>query len=406
LFVHVCIVLFTNIYIIVCKNWIASGVHDLIHHVHRLYVYVFCMYCIVWSQVLFPVCLSFSFCVGAGAFFSVVFHMPSFFFCLFIFFFEGMISLVEEKKINHMENIENDENTEARRRILAAVAVGEGCRSQLPVQAGEQTATHPGSVDRSGHTTRTSADYRIYSDVQSTTDRDSVGNVKFPTIILERSRPNRFIVIDGACSTVLKGRQLPLSIACDQVDTGPVDAGPVASLEGEAVVGIPCDRVSLVCPKCPRHFSDPAGWSDHLRERHGTRGMFKCLRCKKEGSNLHSIRCHAAKCNGVRADPALCASDLTHECETCGQRFRSDLGRAQHIRHRHPAIANERRIAAYRSEMERKRAKRVADSMAGGRSRGCWTEEIQILLSKEQELLGSGCPTSSQLNYIDRTSRG
>ncbi|CAI9736399.1 Hypothetical predicted protein [Octopus vulgaris] len=68
------------------------------------------------------------------------------------------------------------------------------------------------------------------------------------------------------------------------------------------------------------------------------------------------------------------------------------IGRSQHVRHKHPVVANARRIAARLEEIAKKRADRAAAAEAiGQRRRGCWSdEEVAVLVKKEFELMKTG----------------
>lgn len=49
-----------------------------------------------------------------------------------------------------------------------------------------------------------------------------------------------------------------------------------------------------------------------------------------------------------------------HECSECHEQFGSKSSLGQHIRHKHPCLANERRIQAAKADIERKRAARTS----------------------------------------------
>ncbi|CAI9744015.1 Hypothetical predicted protein [Octopus vulgaris] len=68
------------------------------------------------------------------------------------------------------------------------------------------------------------------------------------------------------------------------------------------------------------------------------------------------------------------------------------MGRSQHVRHKHPVVANARRIAARLEQIAKKRANRAAAAEAiGQRRRGCWSdEEVAVLVEKESELKKTG----------------
>lgn len=83
-----------------------------------------------------------------------------------------------------------------------------------------------------------------------------------------------------------------------------------------------------------------------------------------------------------------------HECSECHEQFRSKSGLGQHIRHKHPCLANERRIQAAKADIERKRAARTSSntivaSNSAGQGHRAWTdEEVSLLLELESEFKG------------------
>ncbi|CAI9724963.1 transcriptase [Octopus vulgaris] len=105
------------------------------------------------------------------------------------------------------------------------------------------------------------------------------------------------------------------------------------------------------------------------------------------------MRCHAGRCDGgaFRA-PAPSPALVSFDCDHCSRSFLTAVGRSQHIRHKHPAVANARRIAARLEQIAKKRADRAAAAEAiGQRRRSCWSdEEVAVLVEKESELIKTG----------------
>ncbi|CAI9728464.1 transcriptase [Octopus vulgaris] len=105
------------------------------------------------------------------------------------------------------------------------------------------------------------------------------------------------------------------------------------------------------------------------------------------------MRCHAGRCDGsaFRA-PAPSPAVASFDCDHCSPSFLTAIGRSQHVRHKHPVVANARRIAARLEQIAKKRADRAAAADAiGQRRRGCWSdEEVAVLVEKESELKKTG----------------
>ena len=52
------------------------------------------------------------------------------------------------------------------------------------------------------------------------------------------------------------------------------------------------------------------------------------------------------------------ADSADYACEVCQKRFQAKTGLGQHIRHRHPDLADQKRIDAVEADIERKRRAR------------------------------------------------
>ncbi|CAI9736398.1 transcriptase [Octopus vulgaris] len=137
----------------------------------------------------------------------------------------------------------------------------------------------------------------------------------------------------------------------------------------------------------------PQDWGEHVICRHGIRPVYRCIKCDRESGHLHSLRCHAGRCDGS-AFRALAPSPVpaSFKCDHCSRSFLTAIGRSQHVWHKHPVVANARRIAARLEEIAKKRADRAAAAEAiGQRRRGCWSdEEVAVLVKKEFELMKTG----------------
>ena len=114
-----------------------------------------------------------------------------------------------------------------------------------------------------------------------------------------------------------------------------------------------------ICPKCSVVFNTMRILLNHLIETHGLRDIiFRCRLCKTTFERVHRLECHAPRCKTGKGSP----TETLHpeKCETCTRRFPTKSGKSQHERHRHPEIANQRRIEAVNFEAQRKRGKRHA----------------------------------------------
>ena len=67
----------------------------------------------------------------------------------------------------------------------------------------------------------------------------------------------------------------------------------------------------------------------------------------------------------VETHPQETVADPTdYDCEVCQERFPTKIGFGQHIRHRHPDLSNQKRIAAVETDIERKRRVQKAEAAA------------------------------------------
>ncbi|CAI9725411.1 ---NA--- [Octopus vulgaris] len=104
------------------------------------------------------------------------------------------------------------------------------------------------------------------------------------------------------------------------------------------------------------------------------------------------MKCHAGLCDGGASRAPTPSPLFSFQCDHCSRFILTAVGRSQHIRHKHPAVANARRIAARLEQVVKKRADRAAAAEASGRRRrGCWSdEEVAVLVEKEAELSKAG----------------
>ena len=111
------------------------------------------------------------------------------------------------------------------------------------------------------------------------------------------------------------------------------------------------------CPKCSVVLNTMRVLRDHLVETHGIRDvLFRCRLCKTIFDRVHRLECHATRCKKGERTPS--DAGLKFGCEGCTGRFLTKSGKSQHERHRHPEIANNRRINATKLEAKQKQEKR------------------------------------------------
>lgn len=188
------------------------------------------------------------------------------------------------------------------------------------------------------------------------------------------------------------------------------------------------------CSACWEIMESPKKLVEHMSAKHKDDFIqFSCANCNKSNPKLKGIAIHYGLCTkgltgrgsrngagkGGETVPATVtetsssassteAPDLTtrddtditeaiaalHECSVCNEKFMSKSGLGQHIRHKHPCLANERRIQSVQADIERKRAARakskpIAASNSSGHGHGVWTdEEVSLLLELESKFKG------------------
>lgn len=172
------------------------------------------------------------------------------------------------------------------------------------------------------------------------------------------------------------------------------------------------------CAACWESFISPKSLLNHMEAKHKEGFLrFICERCNRSFPKLQSMAIHYGKCikgqigrtNGrgptaprrvdtpdthnrfeglaQETQPAADADTQNFPCEACSATFRSKIGLGQHIRHRHPDWANEKRIAAVAADIERKREARTKEAKANPSSkRGAASKGKSLVWSDEDDL--------------------
>jgi hypothetical protein len=115
---------------------------------------------------------------------------------------------------------------------------------------------------------------------------------------------------------------------------------------------------------CNESFNQMARAVKHVKSKYGAMLMFRCDKCEEAREGYRGARIHYEKCKyevplprlirpgaGLPAQPAF-------PCEQCEVIKATVRGLGQHVRHAHPNLANEKRIAGVRSDIERKTQRR------------------------------------------------
>jgi len=109
---------------------------------------------------------------------------------------------------------------------------------------------------------------------------------------------------------------------------------------------------------------DPKALVVHLEKAHAEDFvLFRCSICERKFGTLRGIAIHYGKCLGKEPTPPAVENgtngdNLKHSCTECPAKFKTKIGVGQHIRLRHPNVANERRIQAVKLDIERKKRAR------------------------------------------------
>ena len=114
------------------------------------------------------------------------------------------------------------------------------------------------------------------------------------------------------------------------------------------------------CAACWESFVTPQALVEHLELRHAEDSLqFRCSECRKSNSSVKGIAIHYGKCIRGQTkqrgptENELPAADGGEDlpCSECTMKFSTRIGLGQHIRFRHPHIANQKRIDAVREDI-------------------------------------------------------
>ena len=161
-------------------------------------------------------------------------------------------------------------------------------------------------------------------------------------------------------------------------DRSQTEADGLSGDEHGIILELPSDTQQ--CPKCSVVFNTMRILQEHLGETHGIRDvLFRCRLCKTIFDRVHRLECHAPRCKKGKRTPS--DAGLKFECDGCACRFLTKSGNSQHERHRHPEIANNRRIKAIKLEAKQKREKRHAAKRL--EKQAAEREQEELLAAKE-----------------------
>ena len=111
------------------------------------------------------------------------------------------------------------------------------------------------------------------------------------------------------------------------------------------------------CELCNMVYNTIRLLSKHMQIIHGMEKiMYRCRQCRCTFDRVHRLECHVPKCK--TGNRTKTKTSHPFQCAHCSESFRSKSGLSQHERHRHPAVANERRKGAKKKAVEAKRQKR------------------------------------------------
>ncbi|KAL8572732.1 hypothetical protein ACOMHN_030314 [Nucella lapillus] len=170
------------------------------------------------------------------------------------------------------------------------------------------------------------------------------------------------------------------------VDEGPPVDAPMAT-NGEECYTLLIPSTEWSCDFCSITQDSLRKLVKHMHDTHaGTLLVFRCRKCGKSG-NLHGTECHSGQCKGGHAQPVPITHP--HKCPECPSGFTSKIGLGQHIRHKHPKVANDKRIQSIQDDILRKRSSRslasAADSTGAPQRGKIWTEEADMVLRQSLE---------------------
>ena len=180
--------------------------------------------------------------------------------------------------------------------------------------------------------------------------------------------------------------------------------------DGVYTVKYPLRRTQ--CRTCMERFNNIPACVSHVEARHQGQVRFVCGKCKKSYPKHNRVAIHHGKCKGgalprngmntgngegspqptqtttqnrfeilneelnedavPNEEPQevneVVAETADYNCEVCQSRFGTKIGLGQHIRHQHPDLANQKRIAAVQNDIERKRNVRKEKAKASTRT--------------------------------------
>jgi hypothetical protein len=148
------------------------------------------------------------------------------------------------------------------------------------------------------------------------------------------------------------------------------------------------------CSVCREILENPKKLVEHMERKHSKDFLtFKCSLCGKLNGKIKGIAIHYGLCKKKRRlrsstdtttediiipsqpiqlspnrfaglqiseveDSSTSSTLQDFQCEECKASFPSKIGLGQHIKHMHPCLANQNRLAAVQKDINRKREKR------------------------------------------------
>ena len=201
----------------------------------------------------------------------------------------------------------------------------------------------------------------------------------------------------------------------------------IEEIEEGGVISIKYPFKRHSCAACWETFINVKVLIEHLVQKHGDGFIrFQCSMCSRTFPKLQGMAIHYALCikgklgktteigqstdklpeaqnrfnalnQGSAAEPEQKEQTEKFVCEICEATFDTKTGLGQHIRHRHPKLANEKRIAAVEADIQRKRAgrKKVAEEKPTKPRGNVWS------FQEEMELMAL-CETYAGERYINK----
>lgn len=213
----------------------------------------------------------------------------------------------------------------------------------------------------------TSTEGQRPSDSEMTTTKPLV----FPTMFFMRQG---IVFVNGSR---VRAKDLPTEIAHD-LEEPPVDLVILEDITNEGTCTIAYPFKTHKCEDCWEVFISPGDLIKHIHEVHNDTTRFACQICNRSFAALRSVQVHYGICRKrPRRDPAeqpslteaeeqVVAAPEEFKCDHCPSSYKSKIGLGQHIRHRHPDVANQRRLQALSDDITRKREERLKTKVASG----------------------------------------